>query len=618
MSSGLATKIASSSTASTFDLSHLSSSTITTIVSTAFSKPLPIADMIRLTFVVGGGKATRGKYDEGALNAVVGALRGCGYREERGGGCVKECAGSFKVQHDTGKNLRTVVVFPFICGGEKNEEEEEGNEEEEKGLIPEGSVGYKIAICPMATFTSLLAQNCPTYLQKKQCLRTLSGLIDIQSDIEHKMMNGQQLQASEKSFYDSTIELSEKMEHVQKEATKHIEEGMLTSEERKILIEMNEKRIQSLMSEENSASVAEQLKKAVARKELLNRNTEEATLPPLRLESHINTLRKKLLPLKALEEVSHQRYLSISETKALSEMDDLEREIERLECACRGWFEDEESFLRRVQASRDQFEAKNVKSAKGGKMSVAGGSTARTLMSSGSGSTKWILPDGNKSKGKKNAWGSDATKRRNAAGGAVFSAMMMDSSSEEETDDDDDDKREGAFLRTVSVPRFIPDQQSNFLTSPRSMPSVKSVGSASRSTADSTLTSLSPLTASSKTVASLPHSLCYDTSISTEVAESKLKKKKKRSKSKKSNSNDCDPSSDIAGDDASNQTSQCNAVSKFTSDEYTVSQSLMMFASHLFQLVLAILSFLLSIVTGIFTGGKTSTSKNQKGKYKVG
>ncbi|KAL7519119.1 hypothetical protein ACHAWX_003915 [Stephanocyclus meneghinianus] len=618
MSSGLATKIASSSTSSTFDLSHLSSSTITTIVSTAFSKPLPIADMIRLTFIVGGGKATRGKYDEGALNAVVGALRGCGYREERGGGCVRECAGSFKVQHDTGKNLRTVVVFPFICGGQKNEEEEEKNEEDEKGLIPEGSVGYKIAISSMATFTALLAQNCPTYLQKKQCLRTLSGLIDIQSEIEHKMMNGQQLQASEKSFYDSTIELSEKMEHVQKEATKHIEEGMLTSEERKILIEMNEKRIQSLMSEENSASVAEQLKKAVARKELLNRNSEEATLPPLRLESQINTLRKKLIPLKALEEVSHQRYLSISETKALSEMDDLEREIERLECACQGWFEDEESFLKRVQASRDQFEAKHVKSAKGGKMSVAGGSTARSLMSSGSGSTKWILPDGSNSKGKKNAWGSGATKRRNAAGGAVFSAMMMESSSEEETDDDDDDKREGAFVRTVSVPRFIPDQQSNFLKSPRSMPSVKSVGSASRSTADPTLTSLSPLTTSSKTVTSLPLSLCYDPSISTEVAESKLKKKKKRSKSKKSNSNDGDPLSAIADDDATNQTSQCSAVSKFTSDEYTVSQSLMVFASHLLQLALAILSFLLSIVTGIFTGDKTATSKKQKGKNKVG
>ncbi|KAL3804004.1 hypothetical protein HJC23_006395 [Cyclotella cryptica] len=595
MSSGLATKIASSSTSSTFDLCHLSSSTITAIVSTAFSKPLPITDMIRLTFIVGGGKATRGKYDEGALTAVVGALRGCGYREERGGGCVLECAGSYKVQHDTGKNLRTVVVFPLIRGGEEDVDEEEEEEEvaDEEGLIPAGSVGYKIAVCPMASFISLLSLHCPTYLQKKQCLRTLSGLIELQSAIEHKMMNGQRLDASEKSFYDSSIELSDKMEHVQKEATKHIEEGNLTYEERKILIEMNEKRIQSLMNEENSASVADQLKKALARKELLNRNTGEATLPPLRLEI-------------------------ISETKALSEKDDLEREIERLESASRGWFEEEECFVRRVQASRDQFEAKHAKNARGGKASVGGGGSARSLMSSVSGSTKWILPDSNKLKGNKNAWGSTATKRRNNGGGAVFSAMMMDSSSEEETDDDD--KRSDSFVRTVSVPKLIPERQSNLMKSPKSMPNIKSVGSASRSSADSTLASLSPLTASSKTVASLPRSLCFDASTPPEVAgsETKSKKKKKRSKASIFNSNGGDPSSDIVGNDAINDTSQGNGVSKFTPDESTVSQSLVVFASHLLQLVLAILYFLLSIVTGVFTGDKTATTEKHKGKRKVG
>eukprot|EP00804_Cyclotella_cryptica_P016792 CCRYP_001794-RA/>CCRYP_001794-RA protein AED:0.09 eAED:0.09 QI:0/0/0/1/1/1/2/0/608 len=608
MSSGLATKIASSSTSSTFDLCHLSSSTITAIVSTAFSKPLPITDMIRLTFIVGGGKATRGKYDEGALTAVVGALRGCGYREERGGGCVLECAGSYKVQHDTGKNLRTVVVFPLIRGGEEDVDEEEEEEEvaDEEGLIPAGSVGYKIAVCPMASFISLLSLHCPTYLQKKQCLRTLSGLIELQSAIEHKMMNGQRLDASEKSFYDSSIELSDKMEHVQKEATKHIEEGNLTYEERKILIEMNEKRIQSLMNEENSASVADQLKKALARKELLNRNTGEATLPPLRLESQINTLRKKLIPLKALEEESHQRFLSYIRDQGFIR---------------KGRFGTRDREIRiRVpgMASRDQFEAKHAKNARGGKASVGGGGSARSLMSSVSGSTKWILPDSNKLKGNKNAWGSTATKRRNNGGGAVFSAMMMDSSSEEETDDDD--KRSDSFVRTVSVPKLIPERQSNLMKSPKSMPNIKSVGSASRSSADSTLASLSPLTASSKTVASLPRSLCFDASTPPEVAgsETKSKKKKKRSKASIFNSNGGDPSSDIVGNDAINDTSQGNGVSKFTPDESTVSQSLVVFASHLLQLVLAILYFLLSIVTGVFTGDKTATTEKHKGKRKVG
>ena len=70
--------------------------------------------MIRITFVVGGGKLSRQKYDEKAMQTVTLALRELSFVEDRGASCVNECGGCYKTQHDTAKNVFTVVVFPRL------------------------------------------------------------------------------------------------------------------------------------------------------------------------------------------------------------------------------------------------------------------------------------------------------------------------------------------------------------------------------------------------------------------------------------------------------------------------------------------------------------------------
>jgi hypothetical protein len=603
MSYGLATKIASAQESTTYDFSHVSSAAILTIISSVFSKPFALSEMIRLTFIVGGGKSTRAKYDEGALAACVNGLKGCGYTEDKGAGCVLESAGSYKIQHDTGKNVKTVVVFPRISGTAVREIEVEHHvdDEEESELIPRGSVGYKIAISPLPTFSNLLSQHCPTYMQKKRCLRTLSGLLTIQDSIENKLMVGQQLDQSEKVFYDSATDLKEKMENVQKEATRHIDEGNLTREERKTLVEMNEKKIQSLLKENSSAHVAEQLKKALARKEMLSGILNEAHLPPLRLENQINTLRKKLVPLKALEEASHQRYLSVSETAALSEMNDLEREIERLEAACCGWFEEEEVFAMRVQASRDQFE--RVVAARAAKKGGGGKLASRPVTG---GSTNWILPGESKSKAKNNAWGVGSAKKRSTKGGAVFSAMMMDSSSEEESEEDHE---QVVAVRRSSVPRYVSEQTNNFLSSPTSVPNSKSVGSASLSIDSASIKSFA--TACSKIrVPQTRHS--NDATGETEGTKVKSKKKKKNNKSKKCGDDDDHDAIALSNkDDTATKDCTITTVAR-GAGESTVSQSLAVFVSALFQLLCAILSASFVMLTGLISGGKNSKNKNKK------
>jgi hypothetical protein len=401
--------------------------------------------MIRITFVVGAGKLSRHKYDEKAMLAVTSTLKQIDYVEDRGSSCVNECGGCYKTQHDTGKNLFTVVVFPRLAGhddgqpvrgGGKDENRKTNRGDDYEPLIPTNSPGYKIAVCRLPTFQNLLSTYCPTYSEKKECLRCLEGLLQVEQAIESKMIVGQPLDAGEQSFYDESSELKEKYLYVQQESNTHVEEGKVTVDERRALVEMNEKRIDTLMAEKSSASVAEKLKRALTRKAQLQALRDDVLSihstsypPPLRHESKISALRKKLLPLQALEDSSRGRLLTLDETRALAAKEELLEEICELEEGSRGWFEEDDAFQERLKKSRERSRSKRH----------GGNAIIRTVgKEGGSGSAnavnKWILPG----ETPKSPWGASFGKSKlKGKGGAVFTAMMLDSSSDEEESDDE-------------------------------------------------------------------------------------------------------------------------------------------------------------------------------------
>lgn len=85
----------------------------------------------------------------------------------------------------------------------------------------------------------------------------------------------------------------------------------------------------------------------------------------------------------------------------------------------RGWFESDEAFQARVEASRAEWEAKNKKATKK-KPAGAGGSGKSALPAT----TKWVTP-GARTGG---AWSKPAAKKKAPSAGGVFAAMMMDDS----------------------------------------------------------------------------------------------------------------------------------------------------------------------------------------------
>jgi hypothetical protein len=351
---GLAAAIRGSTESDTFDLAGQNVSTITTNITSAFQDPFPIQEMVRVTLVTGAGKLARQKYDDNAAKAVTGALRDLGFEDDRGASCIPECAGSFKLQHDTGKNLKTVVVFPRIS--EKQASDDNGNGNNHYGstgdangtaqatfIFQTGSPKEMIALSSKSVFESMVKSRCPSWSQKKGCMAAIAEIKTTLTELEQKLLQGTPLSDAEQTAYDevSSNVLDEKQSYV-KDKMQHqvVEEGMITSQEKTQLLSQVNERLESIAKElsqaetNNQAKKVEKLKgmqeKAAARKESLSKIA--AKQPHrLKLETEIFKLRAELKPLLDLEDSSKGRLLSIKETQTLARKDEILDEIAQLE-----------------------------------------------------------------------------------------------------------------------------------------------------------------------------------------------------------------------------------------------------------------------------------------------
>ena len=222
-------------------------------------------------------------------------------------------------------------------------------------------------------------------------------------------------------LYDDVVTLDDKVAYIRQELLHQVETGTITRFEQKLLLDQNTEKVASLMNEQKSTA------KALQRKERL-----EALDPivphGLKQEVEIYSLRKERIPLLALEKEARGRLLTLKETQTLARKVDIDEEIAYLEEASRGWFEDDDVFESRLEASRAKFETKQKKKALKKMISISADTTVKMK-------TKWLTPQEQKAWAKKEA----AKRKKKQKGGCAFSSMIMDSSSEEEDSDEDDD-----------------------------------------------------------------------------------------------------------------------------------------------------------------------------------
>ena len=432
----------------TFDLGGQSHSTITNTIKSAFAEPLALeGTMIRLTFITGAGKLVRQKYDPDAAKAVTSTLKDLGYEEDRGASCVVDCAGSFKLQHDTGKNLKTVVVFPKILVHATHASV--ATNRTLATLLPEGSPEHMIATSSMTTFQRMISSKCPSWSQKKGCAAALEGLRQRILQLDAKLVTGTPLDAAEQDFYDTVSHLDDKEEFVRTELHNQVERGDVTTGEKELLLTQNAERIAVLQKD---ATKKVQLEKARQRKTLLN-----AIVPhephTLRHEVAIRKLRKELLPYLQMEEEQKGRLRSVKETQIMARKDEIDQEIAILEEDSRGWFEDEDAFQARVAASRAVFAATHKPKAK--KIASSPYSTNSSAAKTAVAANKWVLPGDSKNKGVGAiGTGTSNKKKGKSKGGAVFSAMMIDDDDDDD-DDDDADVPAASYQRTTNRAKAV-------------------------------------------------------------------------------------------------------------------------------------------------------------------
>jgi len=431
---GLAATIQSATSSETFDLGGLPSTTISQVVRDAFSRDfeLDVEGMIRITLVVGAGKGNRSKYDPAALKLVTTSLSASGYVEDRGASCVVESAGCFKFQHDTGKNLKTVVVFPKMAEARGNDSTKLLSKS--SSLLPPGSLEFKIAVSTVLLFNNMLKFKFPSWSQKRSLLQLMDEtLIEPIDKLDDSLMRGGLLSEDESMFYEQCVSLSEKKALVKDAASQQVQAGKLTTSEVNLLLEQVAARMEELRSSKKAIPDALQERQA----KLQSIAKSPISPSPLKHHAALGKLWKQAAPLMYLN-ASGGKLLSPAETKKRGQLEDMLSEIADLEESSRGLLEDDESYEERIRSYRRELQQRygNLSGQKGSqkKKRIVGDVTSSSKSKNGAwnSTTKFHTPNvGAKGGG---GWMSGKKKSKNRSVD-VFGAMMADSDSDEEEEE---------------------------------------------------------------------------------------------------------------------------------------------------------------------------------------
>jgi len=364
--SGIAGEIRASLDSDQFDLSGYNEIRAKDLIISAFSKPLTIpTKMIRFTFIVGGGKLVRSRYDEDLTKWLTTALREVGYVEDKSAAETFDSQGTYKQQHDTGQNLKYLIVYPHVtCSKQTN------NEQASTKTIDVNSPEYIVINCDLSTFKEIVTTKTPSWRQRKRLLKIIQDSYEQFQVIENKLVSGIALTSDEQSTYDSNPgNSSDKITYLQGEIKSLVDNGKLThSEKQELLLSLdhNLKTIDEEIVQATNENKPNKINKLQEKKQnILTRKSVVDKITPINYRlvhsNEIQKLRVKLIPLLALEERGRSMSLTLADLKTLEEKSEIENKIIELENLSRGWFEDEKDF--QIKCDLDIQESK-VKAAK--------------------------------------------------------------------------------------------------------------------------------------------------------------------------------------------------------------------------------------------------------------
>mmetsp|Transcript_28344 Transcript_28344/g.39030 ORF Transcript_28344/g.39030 Transcript_28344/m.39030 type:complete len:459 (+) Transcript_28344:10-1386(+) len=387
--SGLAGEIRSSISSEQYDLGGYTEQRSKDLIHAAFSSPLPApTEMIKCTFIVGGGKLVRSRYAEDMSKWLIAALREIGYTEDRSAAETFDSQGTFKQQHDTGQNLKYLIVYPHVACSKSGAQKADSSTTADTA-VNTSSPEYIVTACELATFKEIvLSQKLVSYKQRKRLLKHLQDSSDKFKKIEEKLVTGALLDPAEQAYYDANSGAdTEKIAWLQAEIKDMVDKGQLTKEEKAELLTSLDANLAAVSAEIAEAEAEKKPKKVeklqqkkqsiLARKEVVSKVTEPIR-HRLKHGDEIQRLRVKLLSMQALEDKGRSMSLTLADLKVLEEKSDVEKAVSELEAASRGWLELEEDFVEMCKYEEKEAKLKYNQRVKAKQQQPAGAKKAAT------------------------------------------------------------------------------------------------------------------------------------------------------------------------------------------------------------------------------------------------
>ena len=382
--SGLAKELralAESGECTSSPLSGYTQTRVINLINDTFGTPQSVpasVEMVRHTFIIGGGKNVRGKYSADLPKWITAALRDVGYSADQGADTSILSAGTFKRQHDTGANLIYCHVFPNVVATGKGEEKGQGNGDGEAtgsgvvGLLDLVSRPMNLCIhAEMATFRSMVDIEVKRWSQKKNLLDGLVDLVHKYTTITEKMINRETLTETEQRYFEVDAEdLKEKATWLKTVMKQQVGKKDLTGWDLSRLIKQIDDKLLEVPDDAKLLKRRENFATAQAR--------------PLSFKG-----KDKLLPLYVkLFDIQKAAGTSGS-VKQLTAIKATEDTIAPLENGSKGWFEEDHVVVKRLdmlkKKARTMKPAPAKKKSGGGKSGRTNGGRAKKVNSSNGG-----------------------------------------------------------------------------------------------------------------------------------------------------------------------------------------------------------------------------------------
>ena len=270
---GMAKEIRATEETEQYDLANYTEGQCDALMKAAFTEAFRLPQMIRFTFVVGGGKKVRQKYDDKLSKYLTTSLREIGFDEDRTATATIECAGTFKQQHDTDKDLKFLHVFPKMelmgsaGGGAGGGGGGGAAAEPEQSLLDLGSPGYLATVCGFSTFQKMVASKTQSWAQRRRMMGELRTSIKSFDDIEQKMIRAEALTSEEQEMYEvaSREDIEEKVKWLEGQLKAMVDEGNLTMGEKQQLLDQVGQKVDMAQKEIDTATAEGKPKKVDTR-----------------------------------------------------------------------------------------------------------------------------------------------------------------------------------------------------------------------------------------------------------------------------------------------------------------------------------------------------------------